>query len=146
MSVSDTSECRDGIAIVGMSCRFPGARNVDEYWRNLRDGVEAVTFFSEEELLAAGVDRRVVQDPDYVKARAILTDVDLFDASFFALTPSEAEITDPQHRFFLECAWEALEGAGCDPATFNGLIGVYAGTASSTYLLNNLMTRRDIRD
>jgi acyl transferase domain-containing protein len=146
MSGSDTPECRDGIAITGMSCRFPGARNVDEYWRNLRDGVESVTFFSEEELLSAGVDRAVVQDPDYVKARSVLKDVDLFDASFFGFTSREAEITDPQHRVFLECAWEALESAGCDPASFNGLIGVYAGSGACTYLINNLITRRDVRD
>ena len=109
MKNADATEHLGEIAIVGMAGRFPGARNLDEFWRNLRDGVESITFYSAEELIAAGVDRETLQDERYVRAGAMLPDVDLFDASFFGFTPQEAEVTDPQHRLLLECAWEALE-------------------------------------
>src|SRR5689334_24253508 len=109
MSNTGIPEEVDGIAIVGMAGRFPRARNLDEFWRNLRDGVEAISFFTEEELLAAGVDAALLRDPAYVRAAGILEDPELFDASFFGINHREAEMMDPQHRVFLECAWEALE-------------------------------------
>lgn len=127
------------IAIVGMACRFPGARNIDEFWENLRRGVESVTFFSREELLAEGISETLLKDPQYVRANAILDDIDRFDADFFGLTPREAQITDPQHRLFLECAWESLEHAGYYPEGYAGKIGVYAGAGMSSYLLSNLI-------
>ncbi len=123
------------VALVGLAGRFPGARNVEELWANLCAGVESLTFFDDAELLRAGVDEELLRDPRYVKAGAILTDVDQFDAELFAYSPREAEVMDPQHRVFLECAWEALERAGCDPHSYPGLIGVYAGSNLSTYLL-----------
>ncbi len=126
------------VAIIGMAGRFPGAKNVEEFWRNLRDGVESVTFFSAEQLSEAGVEYRLLDDPDYVPARAVLTDVELFDADFFGYSPREAEIIDPQQRLFLECAWEGLENAGYVGATFRGLIGVYAGLAPNSYASANL--------
>src|SRR5262245_3643052 len=95
----------NAIAIIGMACRFPGAPDVESFWRNLRDGVESVRFFSDEELSATGVPPELLQDERYVKACATLDGVELFDAPFFGMTPREAEITDPQHRLFLECAW-----------------------------------------
>jgi acyl transferase domain-containing protein len=125
-----------GIAIIGMAGRFPGAANVDELWRNLRDGVESIRFFSEEELLAVGVPAELVKDPRYVRARAVLDGADLFDATFFGVSQREAEIMDPQHRLFLECAWEALESAGHDPETVSGPVGVFAGSSISSYLQN----------
>src|SRR6202008_1681113 len=124
------------IAIVGMAGRFPGARNVDEFWANLRDGVETISFYTAEELLAAGVDRETLADKHYVRAGSILADVELFDASFFGFTPREAEITDPQHRMFMECAWEALENAGYIPDACRKRVGVFAGTSTSSYVLN----------
>jgi natural product biosynthesis luciferase-like monooxygenase protein len=136
MKNADVTEHLGEIAIVGMAGRFPGARSVDEFWRNLRDGVESITFYSEEELIAAGVDRETLEDRRYIRAGAILPDVDLFDASFFGFTQSEAEITDPQHRLLLECAWEALENAGYNPDACRDRIGVYAGASTSTYILN----------
>ncbi|MDL5057348.1 type I polyketide synthase [Geitlerinema calcuttense] len=140
------SEALEGIAIVGMAGRFPGAQTVDEFWQNLCNGVESITFFSEEELIAAGIEPEVVRDPRYVKARGVLQDVAGFDAAFFGFHPKEAEITDPQHRLFLECAWEALETAGYDPETYRGLIGVYAGAGSfRTYFLENLYPNRELR-
>ena len=136
MSDSATNDNSYDIAIVGMSGRFPGARNLTEFWKNLRDGVESISFFSDEELLAAGVDKDSLSEPAYVKAGGSLADVELFDASFFGFNPREAEILDPQQRIFLECAWESLEDAGYDPETFEGSIGVYAGTSMSSYLYN----------
>ncbi|MGH8685601.1 MAG: beta-ketoacyl synthase N-terminal-like domain-containing protein, partial [Nitrosospira sp.] len=97
------------IAIIGMAGRFPGADDVTTFWRNLRDGVESITLFSDNDLLARGISAKQLEDPLYVKAGARLDGVDLFDASFFGYTPREAAEMDPQHRLFLETAWQALE-------------------------------------
>lgn len=126
------------VAIVGMAGRFPGASTVDALWANLCAGVESVRFFSDDELAAAGVPEATRRDPRYVPARAMLDDVAGFDAALFGLSPHEASITDPQHRLFLECAWEALESAGCDPARYPGSIGVFAGAGLNGYLLHHL--------
>jgi len=122
------------IAVIGMSCRFPGANNVVELWTNLRDGVESISFFSPKDLLASGVERSVIDNPNYVRAGSVITDIDKFDASFFGLNAREAESMDPQERIFMQCAWHALEDAAYDPAKYPGSIGVYAGCAMSTYL------------
>jgi acyl transferase domain-containing protein/acyl carrier protein len=134
MNTADASDLHEGVAIIGMTGRFPGAQSVEELWQNLQGGVESIIFFSHEELLSSGIDPTVLRDPNYVKAGAVLKDVELFDADFFGFTPREAEIMDPQHRLFLECAWEALESAGYDPERYNGAIGVYAGARLSTYV------------
>jgi acyl transferase domain-containing protein len=138
------SSPREEIAIIGLAGRFPGARNIDEFWRNLRDGVESITSFTAEDLAASGIDPAVLAEPGYVNAGAPLEEADAFDAPFFGMLPREAELTDPQHRIFLECAWTALEHAGCDPERYDGLIGVYGGVARNTYLLQNLASRRDL--
>jgi acyl transferase domain-containing protein/thioesterase domain-containing protein len=127
------------IAVVGMAGRFPGARNVSELWSNLRDGVESLSFLSDQQLAAAGVSTAEIANPGYVKAAAILEDVDLFDAGFFGFSPKDASIMDPQHRHFLECAWEALENAGWCPEEFDGRVGVYAGSGMNSYLIHNLL-------
>jgi non-ribosomal peptide synthase protein (TIGR01720 family) len=132
------------IALVGMAGRFPGAKNVNQFWQNLRDGVESVSWFTDQELEAAGIDPVALTHHNYVKARPVLEGVELFDAPFFGFSPREAEIMDPQHRLFLECAWEALENAGCDPESYPGLIGVYGGAGLNTYLLANLYPNRDL--
>ncbi len=127
------------IAIIGLSLRVPGARNSSEFWNNLKNGTESITFFSEDTLRAAGVDNETLQDPSYVKAAALIQDIDLFDASFFGFNPREVEVMDPQHRLFLECAWETLELAGYEPSSFPGLIGVFGGASSSeTYYLHHI--------
>lgn len=133
------------IAIIGMEGRFPGAKNIDEFWKNLQNGVESISFFTDEELLASGIEADVINDPNYVKAGAVLEDIELFDAGFFGFNPREAEITDPQHRIFLECAWSALENAGYNSETYAGAIGVYAGASLSGYLLNIYLNPK-IRD
>ena len=144
MSEQDDKRDLDAVAIVGMSGRFPGAGNVDALWRNLRDGVEALTFFSEEELKASGVARETYEDPNYVPATFFLEDAGMFDAGFFGMNPREAQLCDPQQRLFLECAWEALEDAGYDPARYPGNISVYAGSGRNTYLLQNLLTNPEV--
>ena len=132
----------EGIAIIGMAGRFPGARNVDEFWRNLRDGVESVTFFTDEEL-ADTVPPELLSNPNYIKANAVLEDGDMFDAAFFGFNPREAEILDPQQRVFLECACEAIGSAGYNPDLYEGVIGVFGGVDLSSYLMN-IFSNRDI--
>jgi acyl transferase domain-containing protein/thioesterase domain-containing protein len=132
------------IAIVGMAGRFPGARNTAEFWQNLRNGVESIRDRSDAELLASGASSEDLANPDYVRRAAILDDVPLFDASFFGLNPRDASIMDPQHRHFLECAWEALEDAAHPPEKFSGSIAVFAGSGMNTYLLHNLLPNRKL--
>ena len=124
------------IAIVGMSCRFPGARNVDEFWRNLADGVESITRLSDQEILESGVPASYLSNPSYVKAAPILEEPGHFDAGFFGFSPMEARTMDPQHRILLELAHEALEDAGYDPDRYQGRIGVFTGSAMNTYFMN----------
>src|SRR5579875_1278778 len=119
------------IAIVGMAGRFPGASSVAELWQNLCDGRESISRFRDDELEYSSGSANV-------KARGILEDVDLFDASFFQYLPREAELADPQQRVLLECAWLACEDAGYDPAKYPGRIGVFAGCSINTYLLSQL--------
>lgn len=126
------------IAIIGMAGRFPGAPDVDTFWQNLRDGVEGITRFSKQEMVADGINPAMFNNPNHVPAGPVLQAVDQFDADFFDISPRQAELTDPQQRLFLECVWEALESAGCDPAAFDGAVGVYGGSTLNTYLLHNV--------
>jgi acyl transferase domain-containing protein len=142
MSAPDPSSL-ESIAVVGMSGRFPGARNVAEFWRNLVQGVDTISRFQEHELeYSVATKAAQAAGQKFVGARGVLQDVDLFDAAFFGIAPREAELMDPQHRLFLECAWETLESAGYDPGSYPGLIGVFAGLSLNTYLLNNLCRDR----
>jgi amino acid adenylation domain-containing protein len=127
------------VAVIAMTGRFPGAPDLDRFWHNLRHGVESITFHSVEELVARGGDPAVVSDPSYVRASALVADVDLFDAGFFGFSPREAEAMDPQQRIFLECAWEALEQAGYDSARTPGMTGVYAASGTNEYLFFHLL-------
>jgi acyl transferase domain-containing protein len=137
MDQINASERHDlAIAIVGIAGRFPEARTIAEFWQNLQRGRDSISFFSEEELAAAGIEPTLVSNPRYVPARGIVQDIELFDANFFGYNPREAEVIDPQHRIFLQCAWEALETAGYNPDLFPGRIGVYASTSMSSYLQN----------
>jgi 3-oxoacyl-(acyl-carrier-protein) synthase/SAM-dependent methyltransferase len=132
------------IAIIGMSGRFPGAETLEDFWRNLRQGVESIGPVSEEELLASGVACSVFSRPDYVKVASTLPRIDRFDAELFGISQRVAEIMDPQQRLFLECAWAALEDAGYDPQRYPGAIGVFAGASPNTYLHHNLKGREDL--
>ena len=144
-SVAEQLTSNSDIAIIGMTGRFPGAASVEEFWRNLRDGVETVTFFTDEELLASGIDAASLNNPHFIKAGRYIEDIDMFDASFFGFSPREAEILDPQQRIFLECSWEALENAGYDPKTYDGLIGMFAGVSANTYIWQILANRELFR-
>ncbi|MCP4370687.1 MAG: acyltransferase domain-containing protein [Deltaproteobacteria bacterium] len=127
------------IAVIGMACRAPGAATLEEFWHNIRDGIESISFFSDEELLAVGIEPSLLNNSDYVKAGGVLSGTEFFDADFFNFSPKEAELTDPQHRIFLECAWESLEHAGYARENNDHVIGIYAGLAMGTYLLSNLL-------
>ncbi|HEX5760628.1 MAG TPA: non-ribosomal peptide synthase/polyketide synthase [Thermoanaerobaculia bacterium] len=122
------------IAVIGMAGRFPGAPDLETFWDNLRAGVESIRFFGDEELLATGLDPATLADPRVVKARGAIEDPDLFDAAFFDVPPREAQLLDPQQRFFLETCWQALEDAGYSAAAHRGRVGVWAGVSESTYL------------
>lgn len=134
------------IAIIGMSCRVPGAKDLNTFWQNLRNGVESISFFSDSELESLGIESALLNNPNYVKAFGELSEIELFDASFFGFSAKEAEIMDPQHRLFLECAWKAIESAGYDPERYEGSIGVYAGAGMNTYVLNNLAQQLDLSE
>ncbi|KAB7836966.1 type I polyketide synthase [Streptomyces mobaraensis] len=129
---------RDRVAVIGFAGRFPGASTAEEFWRLLREGREAHTEFTPEQLRAAGVPDDLLDDPRLVRRRPVLDGVERFDAAFFGYTPREAELLDPQQRLFLECSWEALESAGWDPTRFDGAIGVFGGGGPTSYWQRHL--------
>ena|GEM_PF-881409 len=126
------------IAIIGMSGRFPGAKNLEEFWENLKNGVESISYLSDQQLVKSGISTDLLNNPHYVKVHGLISDIDLFDADFFNYSPREAKEIDPQQRLFLECAWEAIESSGYNPQTYEGSIGVYAGGGMPTYLMSHL--------
>ncbi|MBM3093834.1 amino acid adenylation domain-containing protein [Ensifer sp. T173] len=130
-----------GIAIIGMSGRFPGAPSVEALWDLVCEGRDAFLKLRPDEIEDAFTDEERAA-ANYVPARPQLPDVDMFDAEFFGMFPREAAVTDPQHRVFLEVCWEALERAGYDPHRYPGLVGVFAGASMPTYLINNVLGER----
>lgn len=146
MGKPETTDFSNDLAIIGMAGRFPQAPNIEQFWEKLRAGEELISFFTDEELVAEGVNAKLLNNPSFVKAGGVMEDIDLFDASFFGYTPREAEVLDPQQRHFLECAWEALENAGYDPYRYSGSIGVFAGCSISNYFLQNLIRHPELLD
>ena len=144
MSETNLKDAVERVAIIGMAGRFPRAKSVAEFWERLRDGLECVSFFTDEELIEEGVDPAMLEDSNYIKAKAALDDIDLFDAAFFGFSPKEAETMDPQQRFFLECSWEALENAGYDPERCKEAISVYAGVSINSYLMLNILSHPEL--
>ncbi|MGW1062492.1 type I polyketide synthase [Micromonospora rubida] len=132
------------IAIVGLAARLPGAADVHEFWRNLVDGVESVTELTREEQLARGVTPEELDDPGWVNKAPLIDGYDQFDAGLFGMTAREAEVTDPQHRLFLETCYTALQDAGYDPARYDGAVGVYAGTGGTAYLHRNVLHNKRV--
>ena len=130
----------EGVAIIGMSGRFPGAADIAEFWQNLLSGKDSITRFTAAESEARDSDSH--GKPEYVAARGVLEDAGMFDADFFGITPREAERMDPQHRIFLEACSNALEDAGYVSHDYPGEIGLFAGCSLNTYLLANLMSDR----
>ena len=133
--MNEEPQAQEAIAIIGMAGRFPGAQGPDEFWQNLIHARDGITRFE---------GRATSDGSKYVGARSLFDHPDLFDASFFGIYPKEAELMDPQHRVFLECAWEAIEHSGYDPGNYPGMIGVYAGLSLNTYLLHNLGKGREL--
>ncbi len=134
-----------GFAIIGMSCRLPGANNIEEFWQNLLEDKDVSHQVTDSDLKSEGLPNH--QSPitnHHVNRTYALADPYAFDATFFGYHPKEAEMTDPQHRIFLETAYEALESAGYDPFNFEGNIGVFGGVARNTYFANNLLTNKDL--
>jgi phthiocerol/phenolphthiocerol synthesis type-I polyketide synthase E len=119
------------IAVIGMAGRFPGAGNINEFWDNLKNGKESISFFSDKELEEAGVDEKWLNDPLYVKAFGYFEGKEYFDSFFFGYSHKDAEMMDPQIRVFHECAWEALEDAGYNVESYPGRIGLCAGATNS---------------
>lgn len=142
LPAAETPTEHDGIAIIGMSGRFPGAPNVDALWDLVVEGRDAFSQFAPGEIEDAFTDEERA-GPNYIPARPQIADVDMFDAEFFGMFPREAALTDPQHRVFLEICWEAIEAAGYDTERYSGSVGVFAGSSMPTYLMNNILATRE---
>src|SRR6202166_4930421 len=137
----------EGIAIVGMAGRFPGAESVEELWANLVAGRESISFFNDEELAASGLDAaELKRRGQYVAARGVLKDADCFDAAFFGVNPKEAQVMDPQQRGFLEACWAALERGGYAPDKMPGTASVFAGASTNTYVHHALEPRPELME
>ena len=152
-SRDQSSSALEPLAVIGVACRLPGAHDAEQYWQNLVSGVESVHATSLEEQIALGMPEDEVNDPDFRPVRSILDDPEYFEAAFFGMSAREAQLRDPQHRLFLELAYNAFEDSGYDPSRFQGDIGVYAGAGESGYewlnirrsKLGSLPRRRDHR-
>ena len=143
----DSNAYSDGdIAIVGMAAHLPGAKDIETFWKNLESGTESIRKLSESELTKSGEPLHLIRNPNYVPAAAVLEDFEKFDGEFFGLSPKESAIMDPQHRQFLECAWEALENAGHPPESVPGPVGVYAGCGMGSYFYFNICSNPDLVD
>jgi amino acid adenylation domain-containing protein len=140
---SEEPRLENAVAIIGMAGRFPEAATLEQFWDNLRHGVESVRRIPEADLLAAGVSLATLRDPSYVPVAGVLGEVDLFDAPFFGFSAREAALLDPQHRLLLEAAWEALEDAGYDAERIAGPVGVYVGASVNSYFLHYLFSPRE---
>ncbi len=134
------------IAVVGMAGRFPGAEDISAFWNNICHGKESITSFTNEDLLNANSPKSQIQSPHYVNARGVLDGIEFFDNDFFEISPLEAQLTDPQQRLFLECAFEALENAGYCTDLYSGSIGVFGGAGRSTYFLHHLLPDRHLME
>jgi amino acid adenylation domain-containing protein len=138
-TVSPTSAAAMDIVVIGMSGRFPGARDIHEFRDNLEKGIECITFFTDRELERSGIVPEILNNPNYIKARGVFQDADCFDAGFFDYSPGHAALMDPQVRLFHECCWEALEDACYVPDTYQGSIGLYAGASPNiTWMMSNI--------
>lgn len=145
MKISELENLSGAIAVIGLAGKFPGAADPDALWANVAAGKDTITRFDRATVEARD---RAAQEfgPDYVPARGVLEDADMFDSAFFNIAPREADFLDPQHRLFLEACWSALESGGYDPLRYPGLIGLYGGCSLNTYLLANLCADRSIID
>ncbi|WP_051192645.1 non-ribosomal peptide synthetase [Nocardia jiangxiensis] len=144
-SMGDEPIGEDAVAVVGMALRTAGAQTPEQFWALLREGREALTTFTDEQLRRSGLGEADLTDPTLVRTRPVIDGIEQFDPGCFGLTPREAETTDPQLRLLLECAGETLESAAIDPARFDGAISVFAGSGPDSYYQHHLLPleRRD---
>lgn len=138
IQVDNESKDNTDVAIIGMAGRFPKARNIGEFWNNLSNGLEAISFFSDEELKDSGISSDVLKKSNYVKAKGYLENLEYFDAEFFGYSQREAEMMDPQLRILHECVWESLEDAGYNSYDYDEPIGLYLGASPNYYWLNHI--------
>ncbi len=131
------------IAIIGLSGRFPKAKNPFELWENVVNGKDGITHFTDDELREFGIEEELIQNKNYVKAAAYIENKEYFEASYFGFTPAEAEVLSPQHRMALECAVEALENAGYNPRCYEDRIGIYMGAGLNSYYFDNILTNSE---
>jgi amino acid adenylation domain-containing protein len=139
----ESSQVNEDIAIIGMAVNLPGANSLDEFWNNLCNDVESITHFTHEEL-APFIEPELLNDPNYTPYRGIIDDIEMFDASFFGINPTEAKTMDPQQRVFLQLAWHALEDAGIVPEGFDSNIGVFANVGDNHYYTENVLVHQDV--
>jgi amino acid adenylation domain-containing protein len=139
---SKRDKTNNDIAVIGMAARFPGTDTIAGLWKVLTEGTETTSFFTDEEL-DQSIPFEVRNAPNYVKARGVVENADSFDAAFFGISPKVAELMDPQHRVFLELAWEALETTGHLPGKYDGAVGVFAGVGNNTYYTNNVLSNTE---
>lgn len=145
MNITDDLEIRDlDIAVIGMELKVPGAENTEEFWENLCKGKESLRFFSDEELLEAGVSKEELEHENYRNCAFDLDGIKNFDAPFFGFTLKEAVFMDPQQRMMLQSAWKLMESAGYTTDEYDGEVGVFVGTGTSKYLLKNIMNHYDL--
>lgn len=139
------NESRKDIAVIGMACKFPNANNIDEFWEKLVNGKELITNFTNEELIKSGISEKVYNNPNYVKSKAHLDNVEYFDSDFFDYNYKESNMMDPQIRILHQCVWEVLEDGGYDSSRYNGKIGLFAGSSSNVpWMLKFLGSKDDI--
>jgi amino acid adenylation domain-containing protein len=147
ISINDfQANSSDDIAIIGMSGRFPGAENIEDFLKLLQDGTEAGALVYEQDLLRAGLDPALLKDPAYVARCFPLGDVEGFDAAFFGYSPKEVEIMDPQHRLFLENAWTVMEDAGYNLKNCDAKVGIFGGVAQNGYFVHNICSHPELRE
>ena len=144
MSIQNEENNLGKIAIIGMAINFPGAKNTETFWSNLSNGVESVKFFQDDELRKMGINKALIENRKFVVADAVLDDIDMFDAGFFDYSAREAEIMDPQHRLFLESAWEAMDASGYNSEQYEGCVAVYCGANLSGYMIRNIYSNSDL--
>jgi amino acid adenylation domain-containing protein len=136
-SRANDTHTKGAVAIIAMAGRFPGAPDVESFWQMLCEGRDGIRLFTRDEI-DAGVPSNLRDDPQYVLARGIVDDVEMFDAAFFGINPKEAELMDPQQRIFLELAWQCLERGGYSPDETRVPVGVFAGMNNATYFQNHV--------
>ncbi|ERM53318.1 hypothetical protein P780_16875 [Vibrio mimicus CAIM 1882] len=123
----------DPIAVIGLACRFPKAPNAEVFWHNLIHGISGQSYFTQEELSAAGISDQISQQDNFVPSGAIIENPEFFDAGLFGYSPTEALSIDPQQRLFLQNVWHALEDAGYSPTSIKAKTGVFGSIRASTY-------------